>query len=69
MNLSNVDYDEDIIGSSIDKRLDNLYIFKKEKIPNKTELLEILKDLHGSVDMIIIDHLHYLSLDGKTERE
>jgi len=40
--------------------MDNLEIFDKTFIPNKTKLLEMLRDTCKDTDLFVIDHLHYL---------
>jgi len=47
--------------------LDNIIIFKKDKIPNIEDITECIKSFRGSVDMIVLDHLHYLDFGNKAQ--
>jgi len=46
------------------ERLKNVYLYDKLTYPtvNKDTIHTILQDIHGHVDLIIIDHLHYFDL-------
>ena len=69
MNIDDCDYLADIVNANTPKEIDdNLYIFRKDSIPNKDKLLEIMQKSFDFFDIFIIDHLHYLSLDDRDER-
>jgi len=54
---------EDELYKRIDKNImDNLLIYKKDKIPDMQEIVNIVSALSNRVDLIAIDHLQYISL-------
>lgn len=60
----NTDRETKAISSTHKWILDNILVFKKSKIPNVDQLIKYIHEWRDSVDMIIIDHLHYLDLSG-----
>lgn len=48
------------VYEEIPDEMDNLYIFDKTFIPNRQQLLQLLKDTYKEIDLFVIDHLHYL---------
>ena len=61
LNLKNVELEEDRTLENIPKELEeNLFIFDKSFIPDRTKLLQLMKDMYNQVDLFVIDHLHYL---------
>ncbi len=48
------------VYNEMPKEMDNLMIFDKSFIPNRTALLQMLQDTYQQVDLFVIDHLHYL---------
>jgi len=62
LNLTDVSKYEDEALNEIPKEIeDNLKIFDKSFIPDKNQLLELIRDNYWNVDMFVIDHLHYLN--------
>lgn len=45
----------------------NLFIFDKKKIPTLKFLKEMIQKVKDEVDMIIIDHLHYINFETENE--
>lgn len=65
-NLKNVNYLEDNV--EIDKKLsNNLMIFDKKTMPTLSFIKEVIKRKADTVDLFIIDHLHYIPLDWENE--
>jgi len=48
------------VYNEMPKEMDNLMIFDKSFIPNRTALLQMLQDTYQQGDLFVIDHLHYL---------
>lgn len=46
----------------------NLLIFKKQQVPTMSLLADMIEQMKDGVDMIIIDHLHYIQF-GSTSQE
>jgi replicative DNA helicase len=45
----------------------NLFIFNKKEIPSMEFVRELILTMKDNVDLIIIDHLHYIHMDADTE--
>jgi len=73
LNLVDVDTDEDRAIESIPEPLKknlHLYDTKKNGKPRLSELLELFDYYKKEkYDLIILDHIHYINLEGKTEYE
>lgn len=54
---------EDELFNQIDENIfENLLIYRKDKIPDMQEIVNIVSALSERVDLIAIDHLQYISL-------
>jgi predicted metallo-beta-lactamase superfamily hydrolase len=42
-------------------------IFNKKQIPTMTTLAEMIEEMKDDVDMIVIDHLHYIQFSSASQ--
>ena len=63
-----IDSVEEYVIEEISQKLkDNLLIFNKTEIPTLSFLREFITLMKDSVDMIVIDHLHYIETEWDSE--
>lgn len=64
-----VDRETMAVAKTPQEILDNILVFKKEQIPTVDDIVECIQSFRDSVDMIVIDHLHYMDFWNKAQHE
>lgn len=69
--FNTVDYkeyeDKVFVETESSDRSRNLYVYKKNTIPDLAKIQEVINKYKHEVDMIIIDHLHYIHHWGREQ--
>jgi replicative DNA helicase len=69
-NTVDVIKEEDAAEQNISENIkNNLYVFKKENIPTLSLLKDLIIKAKDNVDLIVIDHLHYIHLEKDNENK
>lgn len=59
--------DQIVTGLEWVERVKNLLIFKKQQVPTMSLLADMIEQMKDGVDMIIVDHLHYIQFASASQ--
>jgi len=59
--------EDDVIAATNENIKNNLMVFNKEEVPSLKFIKDIIEQAQDDIDMIIIDHLHYIHLSREDE--